>query len=706
MNYKNLSIKSSYETGEDEILDMFYIPVLENAVKYDRIAGFFSSSSLAIAARGISGLIKNSGRMRIIACPKLNKLDINIINEVYNGDTRYLEENLINSIDEIEDAFENNHVKALGWMLSHGLLEIKIAIPRSRNRYFSNNSSDNNKGIFHQKVGLLKDTDGNEISFSGSINETGAAWIDNIEEFKVFKSWVEEQKNYLDTDIRKFEEFWKNERSNVDVISLPQSVKKKMIESSNDFDLRSIEIGKYKKYRSLKKVDNKLSLFYYQKNAIKIWKENNKNLLFQMATGTGKTRTAIGCMVETMINSDKLLIIVSCPQGTLSHQWKEEIEELGIKVDYSCIIDGTNKNWKNNLIESILKLSIDYYKTCILYTTHTTGSKDYFTSTIKTHYKNFKILFIGDEVHGLGATQMRKGLLEEYEYRVGLSATPTRWFDEEGSDFLENYFGNEKFEFSISDALRVINPVTGKPFLVNYYYNIEFIQLEDEEVLQYKKLSNDIRKLKLCKRKSNEYEERIERLLFKRASIVKNANKKMDKLEEILSSIENIEDMIIFVSSEQITGVLELLANLKIAASKVTQEEGTIPEKQYNGLTERQYIIEKFKQKKIKVLVAIKCLDEGIDIPSASSAILMSNTTNPREYVQRIGRVIRQSKNKSTATIYDISIEPCYNRIEDENIKQFEKSICKKEKVRLEYIAKDAINNAKVLNLIEEVMGE
>ncbi|WP_316104164.1 helicase-related protein [Terrisporobacter othiniensis] len=704
MNYKNMNFKSSYETGQDDLLESFYIPVLENAIQYDRIAGFFSSSSLAIASKGLVGLIKNRGKMRLIACPQLQKDDVEIIKQVYEGEISLLEKNLINSISSVEDEFENNHVKALGWMLSKGFLEIKIAIPVKTSMYaFSNTGS---KAIFHQKVGILKDKDGNKISFSGSINETALGWIDNIEEFKVFKSWVTEQNNYLLDDIKKFNEFWNNERNNVKVVDLPNAVKEKLIKKSKDFDINTIDLKMYKKAKKVKQVKDKLSLFFYQKDAINKWKDNNYKLLFQMATGTGKTRTAIGCTVESLNISNKLLIIVSCPQGTLSLQWKREIDELNLGIDYSEVIDGTNKKWKDNLEEILLKISIGYYDTAIIYTTHITCSKEDFIQRLKKRKSNIKTLFIGDEVHGLGATKTRLGLLEEYDYRVGLSATPSRWFDESGTYLLEEYFGNESFEFSISDALTTINPLTGKTFLVNYYYNIEFVKLDDDEIQSYKKLSSDIRKLKLCKQKSEDYADIIERLLFKRANIIKNAINKYEKLQEILHNMEKIEDLIIFVSSEQLEGVLKILSDMKVPAHKLTQNEGTTPNPIYNGLTEREYIINKFKERKYKVLVAIKCLDEGIDIPSASKAILMANSTNPREYVQRIGRVIRQNKDKKYAVIYDISIEPSYNRIDDEDIRTFEKMVCAKERIRLEEIALNAINNADAILKIENTMGE
>lgn len=299
---------------------------------------------------------------------------------------------------------------------------------------------------------------------------------------------------------------------------------------------------------------------------------------------------------------------------------------------------------------------------------------------------------------------MRKGLLDIYNYRIGLSATPSRWYDESGTEKIDKYFGSKSFEFSIADALNKINPLTGKTFLVNYYYKLSFVELTDQEIINYIKLSSDVSKLRNYNKTSDEYAKRTEKLLFKRANIIKNAENKYHELEKILKNIDTIQDIIIFVSDEQINTVLEILNSMHIPEHKLTQEEGTISDSRYNGKTERQYIIEKFKEGYYKVLVAIKVLDEGIDIPSACIAILMASSTNPREYVQRIGRVIRQYPGKMYAIIYDISIKPCFDRIDSQEIIEFEKAIREKEKVRLKEIAINAINNSEALIAIEENM--
>lgn len=699
MGFKDIEIKSSYETGIDNLVEDFYIPVLSSAVKYDRIAGFFSSSSLAVAAEGIVGFLRNGKSMRIIACPKLNKKDVEAINLASTNPKKYLEDYLLNDLEVCEDIFEQQHVNALGWLMAKGILDIQIAFV-----YKDGKLCMDSEGIFHQKVGILYDSDDNIVSFSGSVNESANGWLKNIEEFKVFRSWKDEQrKEYMEPDIKKFEDFWSRKRSYVSMFSLPDAVKDKMLTFSNDFLKDKILINRYKKERDYKDNVDKLGLFYYQKEAIKKWEENQRQLLFQMATGTGKTRTAIGAIVETLKVTEKLLIIIACPQGTLSLQWKKEIDEIDIGVDKAYILDGTNNKWKSQISEVILQMEIGYYNNLIIYTTHTTCAKSEFINAIEKCHNEIKILFIGDEAHGLGSGVHRRGLLSRYHYRIGLSATPSRWFDESGTEVIEKYFGDSYFEFSIADALCEINPITKKTFLVNYYYHLRFIELTEAEINNYRKISNDVTKLSRYAKNSDEYAEKLENLLFKRANIIKNAEAKYLMLREILDEIGEVKNTIIFVSDEQIDEVLKIMGEYKIPAHRLTQNERTVIEDRYIGKTERQDIISKFKAGQYKVLVAIKCLDEGIDIPTASCAILMASSTNPREYVQRIGRVIRQAEGKNNASIHDISIKPCSKKLGNPELEDFEKMVMEKERNRLIDISTNALNNAEALQLIDSM---
>lgn len=641
MGLRDLKLSTSYETTESksQLLDDFYIPVLENACKYYRIAGFFSSSALSVATKGIEGLVKNDGKMYLLISPEISEEDYKVIKEHGLSADSSVFSGL--SFETIPD----ENLKALAWLLDNGKLEIKIVVgKKSRN------------SLFHQKIGIVFDNAGDMISFSGSINETAQAWINNIEEFKVFCSWEPGQLDYLQSDLTKFLAYWKKQRPDVaDVYDIPESIKAQIvkIKPRDVWDLNIM-----RRYRADKKIsDNKLSLFPHQERAVEAWKTNGYSLLMEMATGTGKTRTAIGCLLDKLNDGETLLTIVATPQNTLSRQWREDFKKLNITLDREGIIDGSNSKWRKDLELILLDLSDKKIKTAIIFTTHDTASSERFVNIVQKNKYNTKILFVGDEVHATGSTKQRNALLPEYDYRIGLSATPERMFDEGGTSLIREYFGNKSFEFTIADALKTINPLTGKPFLNTFSYHPVFVRLTESESKKYGKVSQLIA---ILKAKNNYDPDELQRLYDRRAEIGKNAENKFEALANLLDSMvpETIQDTILFVSDKQIQRGFEILSSRKIKRAKITESESASKVVNDEGDTERQEIIAQFVRRQLQVLVGIKCLDEGIDIPNARVAILMASSTNPREFVQRVGRVIRQAPDKQPSEIYDFIVVP------------------------------------------------
>jgi superfamily II DNA or RNA helicase len=702
MNFKELHIKPCYESGVDDIVEDYYIPVLGASVHYDRIAGFFSSTSMAVAARGLSGFIQNGGKMRLITSPRLNKEDILLIKKITDDDSTLSLNDFGIDVENLENEFEKNHVKALGWMLLSGLLEMRLAIVFNEDGSISDSETISENGLFHQKVGILTDIDGNELSFSGSINETASAWVNNDEEFKVFKGWTD-SREYYERDKQRFDELWTGKRKNVKVFNLPNAIKADIVQYSSDFKLEDISFDKYRSFKS-KSYDfkNDKSLFFYQANALDKWKGNDYKLLFEMATGTGKTRTAIAGIKYLNKIRRRLITIISTPQNTLSKQWKDEVEKQGLIFDENVIVDGSVVDWDSLLATLLLKNGTGLADHCVFYTTHQTASSDKFTNAILTYLQpDTDILFIGDETHWLGACKFQKALLPCYKYRIGLSATPSRWYDEVGTAKLVEYYGNNNFEFTIKDALTEYNPITGKHFLVNYNYLISKVKFDEAETIEYKQISARISKLWNMKDSNPDVAANLERLMENRANIVKNATAKYAELERILDSLEEkgrIENLLVFVSPQQIVEVMKILANRGLLFHKLTEKEKTKPEKRFGNKSEREHIISKFKEKEYQAIVAIKCMDEGIDIPTADIGILMASSTNPREYIQRVGRIIRQSPGKEFATLYDICVDTVSGQ--DDEFVALERKIRAKEQIRLKEIAGNAINSIDALKII------
>ena len=641
MSFRDLNISTCYESNEQktQLLDNFYIPVLEQSVKYYRIAGYFSSSALSVVAEGIEGLIKNNGKMYLLISPELSTEDYQIISE--HG---MLTESSSVFCNFSLEGIENDNLRMLAWLLDNQKLEIKVVVGKK-----SSNS------LFHQKVGLFFDDCENIVSFSGSINETAQAWINNIEEFKVFKSWEYGQAEYVEADLSKFLAYWKDERREYAyVFDIPESIKDKIIhiKPRDVWDLNAM--WRYKKDKQIAK--NTLSLFPHQERAVSLWLRTGCSLLMEMATGTGKTRTAIGCLLEILKRKEPLLIIVATPQNTLSRQWQADFNHLHISVDKEEIIDGSNHSWRKDLELIMLDLNDHMINSAVIFTTHDTASSDKFTDIISRNKFGTKIMFIGDEVHAIGSENQRKALLDEYEYRVGLSATPERMFDDNGTSVIRDYFGSKSFEFTIADALNTINPVTGRPFLNRFRYTPVFVSLTDEEKRKYKRINQQIAMLK----SQEDYDEdQLQRLYDRRAEIGKNAQNKYAALENLIDHMnpEQIFDTILFVTDKQIETSFDILTSRKIKRAKITENESASRHVGRYGNTERQEIISQFVGRKLQVLVGIKCLDEGIDIPNARIAILMASSTNPREFVQRVGRVIRQAPEKPISEIYDFVVD-------------------------------------------------
>ena len=702
MSLRDLNLKKSYDSDQDDILNDFYVPALSASVDYRRLAGFFSSTSLAIAARGIAGLISNGGKIKLICGAKLRKEDIEAVLEVKEDLSSIIAKNTICELDEItnlEDKFIENHVRALGWMVRQGLLSIKVALVKDDENRFLDYQEVLKLGLFHQKVGILQDTEENIVSFSGSDNETAAAWTQNIEEFKVFCSWEESQREYLEADIRKFDTFWFGLSKRTAVLDIPEAVKKKFIEIAPD-DIEELEL----KSQYVRKQRKKIQLWNHQVEAVKAWINNEMKGIFEMATGTGKTLAALGCVEKVFNIADKLLLIISCPYQHLGQQWEKEISKFGISCDEIIIADSSNPGWKNKFADLLTEVSLNYKSKLGIITTH--RSLQALERIIEKEKKDLTIIFIADEVHGLGAKQAQKGLSDFYNFRLGLSATPKRYFDLYGTDKIYAYFNGVVYGFPIEKAINTINPATGETYLTPYRYLVKFVSLTGEELDLYAERTRTIVQKYHKAETETEANNLLSILLFERSKIVKNAVSKYEAIVEILKEIRSeIHGTLVYCSPQQIDIVMKLMREKRLIARRFTMAEGVTPSEEYDGFSEREYILRKFSEGKYEVLVAMKCLDEGIDIPSAKATILMASSGNPREFIQRIGRVIRRYPGKREAKIYDIIVVPTEENCPEELLK-LEKKIFTKELERYEEIAKNALNEAEVLNEIDLVKAK
>lgn len=214
MSLKDVGLKEYYISGVDNLVKKFYVPVLQESVLYQRRTAYFNSRALAMAARGLSGLLKNDGKMQLICSVQLEESD----KEVFENPVRFLEtqaSEVMGMLDQPYDKLERQRLSLLAELLATGKLEIKVAMPHSG-------------GIYHEKAGIFHDKEGNIVAFNGSGNETPGGWLRNRESFHVFTSWMDDR--HIRPEIRTFDALWNHRLPDTTVIPLPEAVRTKILQ--------------------------------------------------------------------------------------------------------------------------------------------------------------------------------------------------------------------------------------------------------------------------------------------------------------------------------------------------------------------------------------------------------------------------------------------------------------------------------------------
>lgn len=642
MSFKDLDLLPSYKSSKNNLIKDFYNPVLTEAVKYDRVTGYFSSNSLALAAKGLKNFILNDGKMRLLCGTQLSEDDLNTIINA-SDIAKMISDNFLEDIDSIYDDIELNHVKLLAWMVDNDYLEIKIGIVKNELGYTG--------GILHEKTGILEDKEHNTLLFSGSNNETARGWSSggygNIEKFKVFLSGEDDK--HMEEDITTFEEDWNNKNEYLEVMDVPKAAKEGLVKlAPESFDeLMVLPLS----YGEMRGTGDRRELRDYQEEAISKWFKNDKQGIFEMATGTGKTFTALNCIKRLLDEKNELLTVISCPYAHLVEQWANDVENFLDVRSYRIYASG-NAKWKKDLSDLVFDFDLGVIDKAIILTTHNTFSRDFFINEVSSILTD--TFLIVDEVHHVASKTFSLGLLEDYKYRLALSATPYIHNNQEATDLLFNYFNGIVFSYGIEKALSDTGP--GDSILAPYDYFPKAVKLSENELRDYMELSKEIARLSIFNQK--EMSDSYKSLLIKRKNIINDAKSKLDCLRDILRIYDNdLDHLIVFCSPHQKNRVLEILREEGISpVHQFTQDEGTKKSEQFGGLSQREYLVEKFDEGYFKSLVAIKCLDEGVDIPSADKVIIMSSSNNPREYIQRRGRVLRRYEGKEKAEIYDMAV--------------------------------------------------
>ena len=730
--------KLTWNTLNDDCINDFYKPALKNCIKYQRASGFFSSSTFSHIAAEIIEFIERDGKIELIISPKLSEID----REIFENSIEKIKNNFeVELLKEIKNSanLELEFTKILGYMLRHKIndkpqLEVKIAIPRY------------STGIFHMKIGIFHYDDDVKIAFSGSINETGSGWAENEESFSVFKDWGDKtnQEGVTDNQII-FNDLWHNQDRKMYVYDLPNAINEHLLEISPKSDEDAKKIISNIKKRLIenkdhknrirksadtelinKNEDNTIDFFKHQNEAIESWKNNNMCGLFEMATGTGKTITAFGCINEMQDKFDRTVTIIAAPYKHLTEQWRNNFnkynidfkEEKRIFSDATIICNSDNPNWKKDFDRLIYKfnkkpIGSDLYSfnQLVIFATHDTMNSSDFSQRIE-QLKDTKKLLIVDEVHEITENRAEISLSQDYEFRIGLSATPDRHMDLEGTQILKNYF--HSFECNtINSGDAKICQKCQKPLIVysldletaihklhvlcTYEYYPFYVELTQEEMSIYIDLSRQIAQVEQKRKKGIPITKKDRFPYLARANLIANAENKDHKLEEIIQFEFNkqMEKTLVYCTNTPRTeSDKDALTQLQ-RAKKILFRNG-IKSDSVTHLDKTELkmdILEDLEIGIIDCVTAVNCLDQGLDIPAVKNAIIMASTGNPKQYIQRRGRVLRIDKrtNKFSAKIYDILVAPPLPQI-DEELRNSEKKIFAKELLRHKEFARISNN--------------
>ena len=686
MDLQSLPLRQVYSSRRSDLVEEFYNPVLGTATKYDRVTGFFSPRVLAMASRGFSRFLYNGGKIRLLTSIELDENTIKQIKE--SKDSQLIDNQLLKQLLEQPTELERNYLSVFSYLLANDQLEMRVTCLK-----------EEDNAILHEKVGIVTDADGNKITFSGSNNETESGWTRNIEQFKVFRSWNENERAFLEADEEEFEQLWNSNDDDAVTIPVSQAIKQGIIRT---YPPR--EPGQPIGTPPTTGIDggegNGMEVRGYQQKAVEAWAANSYNGIFEMATGTGKTWTALLALQKLIEEKNCHFITIAVPLKHLIPQWLEDINRVFSKARIT-IVNSDYPDWRAKLPEVVRSMAYGYSndEMNIVMTTYASFSgEDY--KKIMSLYPNIDSCLVADEVHNAKTDNILSSI-DFFNYRLGLSATPKNEFIENDDpqnkiNRMIDLFGGIIFRYPLEEAI-------GKD-LVRYEYHPIFLQLNDEEMEKYQQLSRQISACYNSNDDTDEDDKLVTALLNKRAMIIKNAEEKTSKLPDLLRTLREKEEhkylLVYCDNKDQIKEVQSILYNNGINSSKITYGE-TAPERvdRFNA----------FKTGMIDCLVARKCLDEGVNIPAARRAILIASNTDQREYIQRLGRILRTYKNdvtgyvKDKATVYDFVVLPPF-----ESIDRFHYMVMSEGR-RVRFFINNSINKeelnqqcAKLLEILEE----
>lgn len=620
MNLQELHLNKSYISyGDDTIAESLIKPCLKVAKRYRRSAGFFSSSVIAIVLEGIVSLVRGGGKIQLVTSQRLSEGDIEAIKIGYSKRHAIIENSFLLTFEEEIERLDDSNLDILAELIASGIMDVKVAVTKGL-------------GIYHDKFGIIEDSNSNRVAFFGSSNSTEYGYTQNYEKVRIARSWVDNESATVDDEVREFDSLWDGTNAYVDVYDFNDAISKCILQV----------VAKRKSAKNQKAV----VLRKYQEEAIAAWTANGYKGFFVMATGTGKTWTAIYA-AHALQQHEKTIIVICAPYKHLVQQWYEDVKKVFAEARI-VKVSSENPTWEQEIKEEVIRSRHYPDNQIVIISTIMSFNKERFENVLSSSPS--KRLLIVDEAHRF--TTRPDWLWEKYDYLLGLSATPFTGVNTAIGDELMAWFGGRVYNLPIEYALN-------KGYLVPYSYHPIFVDATEQEEGEFVAV---VRRMAACFNSQGiliNVEEFI-KLRRRQLRIISMAEEKTRLLDLILDKVSDKDHFICYCGDGHLfDDEGNELRHIQFVKRKL-DAHGYRPAQftASENMVKRMDIVDRFNSGDLTALAAIRCLDEGINIPSIKSALILSSNDNLREFVQRRGRILRKHDGKKSARIFDVLVLP------------------------------------------------
>lgn len=726
-NFKNikfpLTLKIS-STGEMIPLE-FFGEVIPLSKKIQFKLGYFSSNSISTLSYGFAQFIYNGGTIDFLINHFVTENDFKLINNNFVLDAGFynsIEKNIISDLEKLNDVLTkkqvNHFYNCLRYLIDNNRISITPVTTKTGE-------------ISHYKEALFWDNEDNVINIVGSCNFTYKGIVCNGESFVINRSWGEaSERANIANEVKEYETIFKKESKEFIYLNpekLINIIKEKSISLTDkelleeELNLVDINSETYTQEEiKIKKVNSALKEKFektveeivskpkfpspfnpreYQNEAYNNWVNNNFSGIFGMATGTGKTKTSLNCVLNEYKKTNSYYTLILVPSIALLNQWEEEVVEFNFQ---NILKIGGGNNWEKEFSNYVSNFSAGIKKSLVIISTYASFTTSKFQKYFNKIEKDF--ILIADEAHNMGAKNIKASVKNtQIQKRIGLSATPKRVYDIEGTEFIDKFFNDKEpytYNFSMKEAMEM-------DFLTNYKYYPVLVELNEEELENYIEISKRLLRYFDFDKGEFKKDPMVEKLLLLRKNIIHKANNKIECFKNILQELRQMNKLkyiFTYIPEGYVydeNGEAERMLNKFLIAG-----HEILPNLKMNSyIAEGQNLndlLRGFSEGKIDMLFAMKMLDEGVDVPRAEVGIFASSTGNPRQFIQRRGRLLRKHKDKPYATIFDMVVIP---RLNDNNVELFnmERNLVHNELRRVGYFASLALNFYDSKQALEQV---